>query len=265
MNIDFRWILCVGGGLLGSVLVACSSQPLLPLPSKPKVSDAAPAASGELLQRLATLPDPQVVDEPRSKWGNGPVYTVWGKSYRVMETAKGFWQEGLASWYGTKFHGRRTSSGEPFDVYGLTAAHRHLPLPTYVRVTNLSNGKHSIVKVNDRGPFHSDRMIDLSYAAAVKLGFHEAGTAKVRIEVLEPQRDPQSFLLQAGAFRQFDHADKLHGDLTKLTGVPGVVVSADGWYRVRLGPLPLGDELSRVQQLLRAANYDKPQLIPAGG
>ena len=155
--------------LLVVSLVGCLSAPTIPK-LVPR-SDSAPRVGASTLQQLAQLPDPPVVEERRSKYGNGPVYTVLGKSYRVMAEADGFSQEGLASWYGTKFHGNRTSSGEPFDMFRLSAAHRHLPLPIYVKVTNLTNGRATIVKVNDRGPFHSDRIIDLSYAAAVKLGF----------------------------------------------------------------------------------------------
>jgi rare lipoprotein A len=233
-------------------------------PSAPKPpQDAAPVNSQDVLARLERLPDPEVKSEPRSKRGNGPVYTVWDKSYRVMDSAQGFRQEGNASWYGTKFHGRDTSSGEPFDIYKLTAAHRHLPLPTYVRVTNLTNGRQTIVKVNDRGPFHSDRIIDLSYAAAVKLGFHDKGTSRVRIEVVNPVAVPENYMVQAGAFREFARADQSHKELQALTGFRGVVVKipTDGFYRVRLGPVP-ASQLPALQALLQAANYGKPQLIP---
>lgn len=243
-------------------LSACSYQRV----SLPAPKDAAPRTSGDLIARLEQLPDPQVVEEPRSKWGNGPVYTVLGKSYRVMDSATGFYQEGIASWYGTKFHGRRTSSGEPFDIYKLTAAHRHLPLPTYVRVTNLANGRETVVKVNDRGPFHSNRIIDLSYAAAVKLGFHNQGTSRVRIEVLEPAPpEPQLYLVQTGAFSEFERADRSQRELQDLTGFRGVVVKmpTDGFYRVRLGPVPDGAELERLRSLLEATDYGTPRLIPA--
>ncbi len=121
---------------------------------------------------------------PRSRYGNHSPYTVFGKQYEVMEHDQALVQEGIASWYGTKFHGKRTSSWEPYDMFAMTAAHRELPLPTFVRVTNLSNQRSALVKVNDRGPFHSKRIIDLSYAAAVKLGFAEQGTARVRIEAI---------------------------------------------------------------------------------
>jgi rare lipoprotein A len=244
-----------------ALLVGCGYSGSAPVPKQPQ--DAAPRHGSEVVGRLQRMPDPAVTSEARSKRGNGPVYEVFGKSYRVMDSASGFWQEGTASWYGTKFHGRETSSGEPFDLYRLTAAHKHLPLPTYVRVTNLANGRHTIVRVNDRGPFHDDRIIDLSYAAAVKLGFHEKGTSRVRIEVVEANEAPDTFMVQAGAFREFARADRSHKELQKLTGFRGVVVKVptDGFYRVRLGPVP-AQEVPRLQALLQAADYGKPKLIP---
>ncbi len=252
-----RYVLLV---LLFAALQGCGSS-YVPLP-KPK--DAAPRVSSQVEQQLARLPDPVVKKEPRSKWGNGPVYTVWGKSYRVMDNASGYRQRGLASWYGTKFHGRRTSSGEPYDIYKLTAAHKHLPIPSYVRVTNLSNQRQTIVRVNDRGPFHGNRIIDLSYAAAVKLGFHDQGTAQVQIEVLEPRPPARQVMVQAGAYSEFRWADRSHRDLLQRTGLPGVIVkTADGLYRVQLGPVTEGEETERLAALLVAADYGRPKLIPA--
>lgn len=127
--------------------------------------------------------------EPRSRYGNPESYVVFGKRYHVLESAEGYREKGLASWYGTKFHGRRTSSGEPYDMFAMTAAHKTLPLPTYVRVTNLENGRSLIVKVNDRGPFHPGRIIDLSYTAAVQLGVHIQGFAKVEVETVYPDEE----------------------------------------------------------------------------
>lgn len=123
--------------------------------------------------------------EPFSRYGNPDTYEVFGQNYQVMTDNTGFSEQGLASWYGTKFHGRRTSSGEPYDMYAMTAAHKSLRIPTYVEVTNLSNNRKAIVKVNDRGPFHEGRVIDLSYAAATKLGVAETGTAPVAIRVID--------------------------------------------------------------------------------
>jgi len=112
---------------------------------------------------------------PKSRTGNAPIYTVFGQRYRVLDSAAGYDKQGLASWYGAKFHGRKTSSGEVYDMHALTAAHKHLPLPTFARVTNLDNGRSLVVKVNDRGPFVDDRIIDLSYAAALQLDMHDKG------------------------------------------------------------------------------------------
>ncbi len=133
-----------------------------------------------------------VRDLPRSRSGNAAVYTVFGKQYQVLESAKGFKERGIASWYGAKFHGRATSSGEIYDMYQMTAAHKHFPLPVFVRVSNLDNGQEIIVKVNDRGPFVHGRIIDLSFAAARALGIYEAGTANVEIEALTEAYRPGS-------------------------------------------------------------------------
>lgn len=209
---------------------------------------------------LAHLPDPVPRKEPKSNRGNPPTYTVHGKTYRVLDSAEGYYATGLASWYGRKFHGRQTSSGEPFDMFKLTAAHRSLPIPTYLRVTNLQNGRSTIVRVNDRGPFHSDRIIDLSYAAAVKLGFENHGTARVRVESIE--HAPRYFL-QAGAFRDMASADALKDSLAQLTGTPAYVVrvSNDQLFRVRLGPVGGRPEALRLQAMIVAANYGEPLLL----
>jgi rare lipoprotein A len=135
---------------------------------------------------LAAIPDAVPRDEPRSRYGNPETYEVFGRRYKVMKSAKGHVERGLASWYGPGFHSERTSSGDPYDMYAMTAAHKTLPIPAYVRVTNLENGRSVVVRVNDRGPFVGDRIIDLSYTAAWKLDMLRAGTAKVEIRVLEP-------------------------------------------------------------------------------
>lgn len=134
------------------------------------------------------IPEPEVKDEPRSRAGNRS-YSVLGKSYRVRDSAHGYVEEGQASYYGKKFHGRKTSNQEIYDMYAFTAAHRSLPLPSYVRVTNLANGKSVVVRVNDRGPFHSSRIIDLSFAAATRLGFVKQGVARVEVRALTPSEE----------------------------------------------------------------------------
>lgn len=129
-------------------------------------------------------------EAPRTA-GNRSPYTVWGKQYRVMAVsdADGYVQEGIASWYGKKFHGHKTSNGEVYDMYKMTAAHKSLPLPSYARVTNLDNGRSVIVRVNDRGPFHGNRLIDLSWAAAKKLDFLDKGTARVEVASITVTQD----------------------------------------------------------------------------
>ncbi len=154
-------------------------------PSRPAPraeSDGGPAVPPD----VSRVPEPVPRGEPLAKYGNKSPYTVLGRTYRVMPTSRGYRERGIASWYGTKFHGRLTSSREPYDMYEMTAAHKTLPLPTYVRVTNLENERSVVVRVNDRGPFHERRIIDLSYTAAIKLGVHLKGTARVEVVALEP-------------------------------------------------------------------------------
>lgn len=138
-------------------------------------------------EELALVPDAQPREEPRSRYGNPESYEVFGKSYQVMDSAKDFVQRGHASWYGRQFHGKRTSSGVPYNMYAMTAAHREIPIPSWAEVTNLNNGRTIVVKVNDRGPFVDTerRIIDLSYAAAVRLGMAKQGTAPVELRVIK--------------------------------------------------------------------------------
>ena len=135
---------------------------------------------------LDEIPDAIPQQELKSRSGNPETYVIDGVTYRVMETSAGYREEGLASWYGGYFHGRQTSSGDVYDMYLMTAAHKSLPLPTYVRVTNLGNGRSVVLRVNDRGPFVEDRIIDLSYTAAAKLGMVDSGTARVEVVALDP-------------------------------------------------------------------------------
>jgi len=158
------------------------------LPAGTEVPPSGPAKDGTpgLRADLANVPDAIPRPEVRTAAGNKSPYTVLGKTYRIQPVPPGHRERGLGSWYGTKFHGRKTSLGEPYDVYTMTAAHKTLPLPSYLRVTNLENGKRVVVRVNDRGPFHDDRVIDLSYAAAYRLGYADKGTAFLELEVLDP-------------------------------------------------------------------------------
>ena len=148
----------------------------------PEIQDSAPDGIADVDQ----IPEPEVTNEPRSLYGNRSPYVVLGKSYTVLDDPSRYDEVGLASFYGNKFHGRRTSNLEVYDMYAFTAAHKTLPLPSFARVTNLANGRSVIVRVNDRGPFHDGRIIDLSYAAAVKLGVDRAGTARVEVRGLAP-------------------------------------------------------------------------------
>jgi rare lipoprotein A len=165
--------------ILGGCQQGGGGRNIIPTPDK----DGAPA---RLLspEEAARIPDAVPKVELRTKAGNKSPYTVLGKTYRLLPDTDGYKARGFASWYGTKFHGQKTSNGEEYDLYQMTAAHKTLPIPCYVRVTNLENGRQVVVRVNDRGPFHEGRIIDLSYAAAAKLGF--GGTARVEVEAIDP-------------------------------------------------------------------------------
>jgi rare lipoprotein A len=146
-----------------------------------------------------SVPDAVPRIEPRARNGNPPFYHVFGKRYYVLSSAVGYWERGVASWYGPGFHKVRTSTGEPYDMYGMTAAHKTLPLPAYVRVTNLQNGRSVVVRVNDRGPFVGNRIIDLSYTAAAKLDMLRNGTAMVDVRTIDPSATPPAITAAAAA------------------------------------------------------------------
>ncbi len=183
-------------------------------------------------------------------------YTQFGERYCPMVSAEGFVETGIASWYGEKFHGRPTALGEPYNMYAMTAAHKTLPLPTRVRVTNLENGRRVELRVNDRGPFVKDRVIDLSYSAAQELGVVRRGTARVRVEALEPggSREPVGgayAYLQAGAFAYRENAVKLYRRI-RQAGISGVYVrrKGNGIYAVWVGPLESDRESTRLERKL---------------
>ncbi len=169
-------------------LAACFSTP--PRPAAPFPNSTPPPAAATAPPVADTVPDAVPRIEPRSRNGNPPFYDVFGKRYYVLSSSVGYWERGVASWYGPGFHKVRTSTGEPYDMYGMTAAHKTLPLPAYVRVTNLQNGRSVVVRVNDRGPFVGNRIIDLSYTAAAKLDMLRNGTAMVEVRTLEPSMSP---------------------------------------------------------------------------
>nr|WP_242604562.1 septal ring lytic transglycosylase RlpA family protein [Legionella fairfieldensis] len=180
--------------------------------------------------------EPKPKNEALSRYGNPGSYAVDGRTYRVMRNSGGYKVRGIASWYGTKFHRKRTSSGDRYDMYAMTAAHKTLPLPTYVKVRNLNNGREAIVKVNDRGPFHSNRIIDLSYAAAAKLGVFPKGTAPVEVEALTNSRHAAHYYVQAGAFNSEQLAHLLQKKLVKLTSSPIIIEKYSKRFIVKVGP-----------------------------
>ena len=190
-----RRTLAAAPGIIAVIAVAaCSSTSPRPNPPTstvlPPVLTAPPPVPG-------AVPDAVPRVEPRSRYGNPPFYEVFGKRYYVLSSSIGYWERGVASWYGPGFHKERTSTGESYDMYGMTAAHKTLPLPAYVRVTNLQNGRSVVVRVNDRGPFVSNRIIDLSYTAAAKLDMLRHGTAMVEIRSIDPTVAPPPLTLAA--------------------------------------------------------------------
>ena len=215
-----------------------------PAPAPPPVLAAPPPD-------VTATPDAVPRAEPRSAHGNPPFYDVLGQRYHVLANADGYLERGVASWYGPTFHGGNTSSGEPYDMYGMTAAHKTLPLPCYARVTNLRNGKSVVVRINDRGPFVANRLIDLSYTAALRLDMIREGTSLVEVRVLTPSvpdeltrtiaQPPPALYVQAGAFADQQNAQRL---LTRLqtAGLEHAFIAlplqaGTHLYRVRLGPV----------------------------
>ncbi len=236
-------------GIVSGWLVACSSVT--------EVQDSAPAASPRAEQMRDAVPK----NEPRSKYGNMAKYKVFGKTYYTLATNEGYVERGIASWYGKKFHGRRTSSGEPYDMYKMTAAHKTLPLPSYAEVTNLDNGRKVVVRINDRGPFHDDRLIDLSYSAATKLGITAKGTGRVEVRAINPDNyaaqsnDNTSqhaamqnntlenvvMFLQVGAFSTLSKAEQIKNriqqEISERVQIKSFSGQGTSLYRVRVGPL----------------------------
>lgn len=235
---------------------------------------------------IDAIPDAVPRQEPPHRFANNP-YSVFGQDYVPLAPGTAYRARGVASWYGRKFHGQKTSSGEPYDMYGMTAAHATLPIPSYARVTNPANGKSVVVRINDRGPFHSGRLIDLSYTAAWKLGYVGNGSTPVVVESVRPgqetllasappaaaaeddpiarfaaaeaaplpeTRDLRGHYLQLGAFGNRDNAETLKGRLARELGALGeklVVQAAGSLYRLQLGPWASAQEARGVAQRLR--------------
>jgi len=218
------------------------------------------------IPQLVNLENPVPQAEPLSRIGNTN-YQVDGQPYQVWLAIEHYQETGIASWYGKKFHGHKTSNGEIYDMYSLSAAHKQLPLPSYVRVTNLGNGKQVIVRVNDRGPFHSKRIIDLSYAAAAKLGMLESGTARVKLELITEDLAASgaplpAYRIQLTAVGDEQRARTLATSLEKTYQVPVQIEPAGKVFRLQLGPID--DRLQAERLLKQARDQDFPQafLLP---
>lgn len=247
-----------GSALALLALAACAREPLRPTP--PPATATPPVGEG--------VPR----DEPRAKYGNPPFYEVGGRRYVVLPSAAGYVEQGIASWYGPDFHGGRTSTGETYDMHAMSGAHPTLPLPTWVRVTNLENGRSVVVRLNDRGPFARGRIIDLSRAAAEALDMVRAGTARVEVQSLAagdavppPAAAPAgAYYAQAGAFGRRENAEALAGRL-RDAGIEGVAVTeaaSNGGplFRVRAGPAASLPDFDRLVERMRAAGADAVRL-----
>ena len=235
---------------------------------------------------VAAIPEVIPVPVERTLAGNKSPYTVLGNSYSVLPTEEGYSERGIASWYGEKFHGHKTSNGEVFDMYLASAAHKSLPIPSFLRVTNLDNNRSIIVRVNDRGPFHGNRIVDLSYAAAMKLGYADRGTARVQLDAViasgysrdtlaqasSASRDNlalsnnDSQYLQVGAFRELNAAREVVNQVKKITRVPVVIESVEtankqSLHRVRVGPVSDPGEIRHITQSVVAANLGNPYTV----
>jgi len=232
---------------------------------------------------LAAIPDAVPRAEPLNRAANRP-YQVFGKDYVPLTSVAPFRQTGIASWYGRRYHGGPTSSGEPYDMYAMTAAHPTLPIPSYARVTNPANGRSVVVRINDRGPFHTDRIIDLSYTAAWKLGYAEAGSARVEVESILPGGDsrgapaaraepkpepeqkaePKGVFLQLGAFSAREAAEnfrvRVYHELTWLSQ-PIQVVSGGTVYRLFLGPYASQDEARAIADRIQSELSLRPVIV----
>ena len=234
--------------------------------------------------------------EPITRAGNKSPYVVFGKTYFLLPTSIGYRETGIASWYGTKFHGRKTANGETYNMYGMTAAHKSLPIPSYVRVTNVENRRSIIMRINDRGPFHGPRIIDLSYVGAMKLGFAEQGTAKVLVEAIDPSGGETKLLtppsvapekitveavletsvdaeqilvvtpssyLQVGAFDNAAAAQVLQKKVRLFTQRPILVQQRDKLFKVWIGPITDNLELLLIKRTLeQAANISGFMVVP---
>jgi len=266
----FRFALLVlCAGFFGLLLVSCARD-------RGAVQEPADGPSTRDI-KASDVADAVPRNEPLARYGNHSPYEVFGKRYYVLPSSKGYHERGTASWYGSKFHGRRTSSGEPYDMHLATAAHKSLPLPTYAEVTNLDNGKKVIVKINDRGPFKHDRLIDMSYGAALRLGMTGAGTARVDVRVIDvsgeqPVATTASYsapitpvtdgtMLQAGAFGKRDGAERMSRQLGQAGIKPVSIKEAGGLFRVWLGPYSGQSEVESVVNQVIELGFERPHRV----
>ena len=244
-----------------------------------EVRDGAPS---NYTKKWDEISDAVPVDVTPSKYGNPDSYEVFGKRYHTLDSAQGFSEKGIASWYGKKFHGQRTSSGEVYDMYAMTAAHKTLPIPVFVEVSNLDNGRKAIVKVNDRGPFHEGRVIDLSYAAATRLGVAATGTANVSIRVVDKDGGflsdesitdnakkssviSNKLFIQVAAFSDesnaIDFLRKLHDEGFRDVRMYIESKAKNPVYRVKIGPLPSQSVAQEVLAQLEQKSHQNLKII----
>jgi rare lipoprotein A len=272
-------------GILGTCLFACTPTTTHSPGTPPRTPDFDDIKDSGPERPIDTSHVPDAVPryEARTIAGNKNPYTVLGKTYHLLEDESSYKERGRASWYGKKFHGRRTSNGEIYDMYAMTAAHKTLPIPSYVRVTNLQNGKSAVVRVNDRGPFHSGRIIDLSYAAAQRLGILNAGTGLVEVEIVLPDDAPPVPLkakplndvvpgsklpanthLQIGAFSAEASAKQFAAQVATHLAYP-VIISPSKTdkviYRVRVGPITDARELQQVRHQIEQLKIPQAHVV----
>jgi rare lipoprotein A len=277
---------------LALLLAACGTAPKvapkIELPRKPSYySDDGPPDS--VPEDLARIPDAVPRDEPYHRYANRP-YTVLGRTYAPAVNDDPMKERGLASWYGRKFHGQKTSIGETYDMFAMTAAHKTFPIPSYARVTNVKTGQSVVVRVNDRGPFHEDRVIDLSYAAAARIGIAGPGSGFVEVErvfagrpvvavaaaAAPPQpaivetplvtTDQGGLYLQLGAFSSAENAEAFRARIVRelpWISEPVQIASRDGINRVRLGPYKTREEAQAIADKVRASVDLAPVITPS--
>ena len=267
------WVLCTlvaGCGSVAVQVVSPAESPAPPQAPAPKgggyYKDDGPGATP--LPNLAAVPDAVPRAEPLHRFANRP-YQALGKDYVPLTALAEFRQQGMGSWYGRRYHGSRTSSGETYDMYAMSAAHPTLPIPSYARVTSVANGRSVVVRINDRGPFLADRVIDLSYVAAWKLGYIEAGSALVVVESILPGRpaaaaETKAVFLQLGAFSEREAAENFRARVALQLGWLAEAIELVGSgapYRLQLGPYVSQDAARSVADRIQAEIDLKPVLV----